>query len=174
MSCAPNVSGRGQQQQQQQSNRRRYSSSVSLEVLFGVLTHPVLFVTSPFSTGERQPAYAYAWAQTVEDGAVEIFAEAHRLVPDGVISGYDLHSTKPNQGQSDEPDGGIADSGVDADDVEFVEFSAFSRQEAEGWLGSVSTEELQGGGLHRHVSVPLLPGDGMVAAQQSKSILRCC
>lgn len=92
---------------------------------------------------------------------IEVIAEAHRVLPGGVLFDYDLSWTRPNlrlepeerlDGRTDSPETGISDARfVDgAADVAAADTDADAVQ---SWRGTVSTEELPGGGLHRHVGL---------------------
>lgn len=91
---------------------------------------------------------------------IEVIAEAHRVLPGGVLFGYDLSWTRPNarleleerlDGRADDPEAGVSDAhfvdGSAATAASDADVNAVQR-----WRGTVSTEELPGGGLHRHVS----------------------
>lgn len=90
---------------------------------------------------------------------IEVIAEAHRVLPGGALSDYDLSWTRPNsrleseerlEGRADDPETGVSDA-------RFVDGSADAAaadtdaDAVQSWRGTVSTQELPGGGLHRHV-----------------------
>ena len=63
--------------------------------------------------------------------------EAHRVLAKGVLSGYDA---------------GLPDNAEPSEDgAVFVNDSTAPADTGRGWRGTVTTEELPGGGLHRHV-----------------------
>lgn len=66
---------------------------------------------------------------------MEVDAEAHRVLAGGVLSGYDVSLEEPGH------KGGAL----------FVDDSSAPAVVGQGWGGTVTTEELPGGGLHRHV-----------------------
>lgn len=90
--------------------------------------------------GSLDPSYASVSARRSVHSGVEVVAEAHRVLAGGVLSGYDA---------------GLADDGdppSEGGGVVFVDDSTAPDILAGGsWGGTVTTEELPGGGLHRHV-----------------------
>ncbi|CAM9732825.1 unnamed protein product [Scytosiphon promiscuus] len=117
---------------------------------------PPLRTLVPISDAEQGgPTYASISAQHRGDDDVEVIAEAHRVLPGGVLSGYDLNTPQPIAGlESGVSSGGIAGSGKPiADDVLFVDESAAPPDLQGSWRGDVKIEELPGGGLHRHVRI---------------------
>lgn len=71
----------------------------------------------------------------------------------GVLSGYDLSMPPPNAGLEPGMSSGetVDGSTPRMDDVIFVDESATPSDAGRSWRGDVATEELPGGGLHRHV-----------------------
>lgn len=123
---------------------------------------PILFLPAPFRAVKAEPAYASARAHVGERGNIKVATEAHRVLPGGSLSGYDLSSTRPrnNVERTDSEVDPRADEGAEAagmrvDDAVFVDAALSPRVDGPGgWRGTVSVEELPGGGLHRHVRMP--------------------
>lgn len=113
---------------------------------------------APFRAVKPEPAYASARAHVDESGNINVVTEAHRVLSGGSLSGYDLSSTRPHNGV-DRTDSeveqrtneGIEVAGARVDDVVFVDAALSPGVDGRGWRGTVSMEELPGGGLHRHV-----------------------
>lgn len=92
----------------------------------------------PVSIGRLESTYASIFVRRSGDLALEVVAEAHRVLTGGALSGYDV---------------GLTDNGEPSEDgAVFVDDSTSPPADAgQGWGGTVTTEELPGGGLHRHV-----------------------
>eukprot|EP00752_Nemacystus_decipiens_P003141 g2908.t1 len=91
------------------------------------------------SIGRQEPAYASVSARGSGNLGVEVVAEAHRVLAGGVLSGYDASLGEPG-----EKNGAV-----------FVDDSTEPAHVGQGWRGTVSAEEMPGGGLHRHVRVKI-------------------
>lgn len=99
-------------------------------------------------------------ARVEDHDEIEVIAEAHRVLPGGVLSGYDLSSTPPNSRLEPEErrDQRTRSSETGVSTARFVDSSAAvaaadtDADAVQSWRGTVSTEELPGGGLHKHVS----------------------
>lgn len=95
--------------------------------------------TRPPAIIDRQDSASYASISARRAGSlgVEVVSEAHRVLAGGVLSGYDA---------------GLADKGQPGEDgVVFFDDSTAPADAGHGWGGTVTTAELPGGGLHRHV-----------------------
>lgn len=100
-----------------------------------------------------QPAYASISALNLGTGFVGVVAGAQRIIPRGVLKGYDL-SLAPHDKrlEPDRPkDETTGNEEPRADRTLFVDDSAAPADVGQRWRGTVKTEELPGGGLHRHV-----------------------
>lgn len=102
--------------------------------------HPSLRLRlrSPVSIGSQGSTYASVSARRSGVLGVDVDAEAHRVLPGGVLSGFDV---------------GLGADGEPSEDgsAVFVDDSTAPAGSGQGWTGTVAAEELQGGGLHRHV-----------------------
>lgn len=76
------------------------------------------------------------------------------MIPRGVLSGYDLTLTPPDA-QQNPKDGPKGDKNENkeprVDRALFVDDSTAPANVGQSWRGAIKTEELPGGGLHRHV-----------------------
>lgn len=104
-----------------------------------------------FSDSKLDPTYASVSVRVSGRGEMEVVAEAHRILSEGVLSGYELNPARPSSRSDPEMDS--SDTGVD--DVSFVDDATVAADVGSDWKGTISTEELPGGGLHRHVSLQL-------------------
>ncbi|CAM9164938.1 unnamed protein product [Pylaiella littoralis] len=102
-----------------------------------------------------QPAYASISALNLGTGFVGVVAGAQRIIPRGVLKGYDLslapHDRRLEPGRPKDETTGNEEPR--ADRTLFVDDSAAQADVGQRWRGTVKTEELPGGGLHRHVRV---------------------
>ncbi|CAM9592641.1 unnamed protein product, partial [Ectocarpus sp. 12 AP-2014] len=120
----------------------------------GVAVTDSLLLTSD---ANRELSYASVSARSLGGAEVEVVSEAHRVLPGGVLSGYDLSVAPPNNallenGKSldGEPDRGRPKN-VDEVAV-FVDHSTAPVDVVgQRWRGDVAVVGLPGGGLHRHV-----------------------
>eukprot|EP00903_Cladosiphon_okamuranus_P007558 g7332.t1 len=96
------------------------------------------------SIGRLESAsYSSIMARRAGGVGVEVVAEAHRVLAGGILSGYDV---------------GLADNGKPSEEgatTVFVDDSTAPAEAGHGWGGTVTTKELPGGGLHRHVRVKI-------------------
>ncbi|CAM9158012.1 unnamed protein product [Ectocarpus sp. 4 AP-2014] len=122
----------------------------------GVAVTDSLLLTSD---ANQELSYASVSARSLGGAEVEVVSEAHRVLPDGVLSGYDLSVAPPNnallgndKSSDGEPDGGRPKK-VDEAAV-FVDHStAPADVVGQRWRGDIAVVGLPGGGLHRHVRV---------------------
>lgn len=109
-----------------------------------------------------EPSFASVFSRMTYRDRAEVIARAHGVIPGGVISDYDLSWTRPTSslepeerldGRSGAPETGMSHA-------RFVDGSASvaaaGDDGGQSWRGTVLTEELPGGGLHRHVSISMV------------------
>lgn len=102
---------------------------------------------------KSEPSYASISALNLGTGSVGVLAGAHRVIPGGVLSGYDLTLAPPDTGmQPMRPkDENTNNEEPRVDRALFVDDATAPADVGQSWRGAVKTEELPGGGLHRHV-----------------------
>eukprot|EP00904_Undaria_pinnatifida_P013297 jgi/Undpi1/9098/HiC_scaffold_26.g11556.m1 len=104
-----------------------------------------------------EPSFASVFSRMTYRDRAEVIARAHGVIPGGVLSDYDLSWTRPTSslepeerldGRSGAPETGMSHA-------RFVDGSASvaaaGDDGGQSWRGTVLTEELPGGGLHRHM-----------------------